>query len=149
MGGAGLARAVLAGAGLGCVEHQGVMLLVCWVLGTCSAHLIAPCCCGVYCMLISLSHHRHSCSGTVPAGKYLLTAPAGLPTCLPLGSAHAARRLPAAGAKEFVSWTDLADRVPALLEEIQADMFNAAKAKFDACLETVGLPLVPAAGACC
>ncbi len=63
---------------------------------------------------------------------------AGLPACRPPACQHSCRPLLAAsGAKEFVSWTDVAARVPALLEEIQADMFTAAKAKFDACLEKV------------
>ena len=33
-------------------------------------------------------------------------------------------------AKEFVAWDDVVTRVPAKLEEIQAEMFNAAKATF-------------------
>ena len=41
------------------------------------------------------------------------------------------------GAKEFVAWADLPARVPALLEQIQADMLAAARAKYDACLERV------------
>ncbi len=38
-------------------------------------------------------------------------------------------------AKETVSWDDLAARVPALLDQVQADMFSRAKLRFDACLE--------------
>ena len=36
-----------------------------------------------------------------------------------------------------MSWADLPARVPALLEQIQGDMLAAARAKYDACLETV------------
>ena len=38
-------------------------------------------------------------------------------------------------AKETISWDDLPTRVPALLEQVQADMFSRAKRRFDACLE--------------
>ena len=40
-----------------------------------------------------------------------------------------------ASAKETISWDDLASRVPALLQEIQRDMYSRAKQRFDACLE--------------
>lgn len=42
-----------------------------------------------------------------------------------------------AGAKETVSWGDVADRVPALLEQIQTDMYAAAKARHSTCVEKV------------
>lgn len=45
--------------------------------------------------------------------------------------------LPLPGAKETVAWADVATRVPALLEQIQSDMFKAAKERYDACLEKV------------
>ena len=38
-------------------------------------------------------------------------------------------------AKETVSWDDLATKIPALLEQVQADMFARAKQRFDSCLE--------------
>ncbi|WIA22172.1 hypothetical protein OEZ86_008613 [Tetradesmus obliquus] len=41
------------------------------------------------------------------------------------------------GAKEFVPWDQVATRVPELLEQIQADMLAKAKARYDACVETV------------
>ncbi len=44
-------------------------------------------------------------------------------------------RVCAAGAKETVAWADVATRVPALLETIQADMFAAAKARTADCTE--------------
>jgi hypothetical protein len=111
---------------------------------------MAPCRCGGFAPCC-VTPSTHSCCGqlwdSTCSASRSLTPPADLCTCLPAPAcAHVAHPLPAAGAKEFVSWTDLADRVPVLLEEIQADMFKAAKAKFDACLETVGLLLVPAAG---
>eukprot|EP00878_Enallax_costatus_P002799 GHUV01002991.1.p1 GENE.GHUV01002991.1~~GHUV01002991.1.p1 ORF type:complete len:549 (+),score=178.34 GHUV01002991.1:215-1861(+) len=41
------------------------------------------------------------------------------------------------GAKEFVQWDQVATRLPQLLEEIQNDMFNKAKTRYDACVEKV------------
>lgn len=38
-------------------------------------------------------------------------------------------------AKETVSWDDLATKIPALLAQVQADMYARAKARFDSCLE--------------
>jgi prolyl-tRNA synthetase len=40
------------------------------------------------------------------------------------------------GAKETVAWADVATRVPALLEEIQADMLAARRRELDECIET-------------
>lgn len=42
-----------------------------------------------------------------------------------------------AGGKETIAWADVADRVPALLEQIQTDMFAAAKARHSTCTEVV------------
>jgi prolyl-tRNA synthetase len=41
------------------------------------------------------------------------------------------------GAKETVAWGDVVARVPVLLETIQADMYAAARAKYDACMKRV------------
>ena len=38
-------------------------------------------------------------------------------------------------AKETVSWDELATKIPALLERVQADMYARAKARFNSCLE--------------
>jgi prolyl-tRNA synthetase len=40
------------------------------------------------------------------------------------------------GAKETIAWADLAARVPALLEEVQADLLAGARARYDASVET-------------
>lgn len=42
-----------------------------------------------------------------------------------------------AGAKEFVPWTELTTRVPALLEQIQSDLLTSARQRYDACIEKV------------
>ncbi|KAF6262604.1 hypothetical protein COO60DRAFT_1494915 [Scenedesmus sp. NREL 46B-D3] len=41
------------------------------------------------------------------------------------------------GAKEFVTWDQVGTRVPELLQQIQADMFNRAKERYAACVDTV------------
>eukprot|EP00195_Chlamydomonas_chlamydogama_P010373 CAMPEP_0202894502 /NCGR_PEP_ID=MMETSP1392-20130828/3899_1 /ASSEMBLY_ACC=CAM_ASM_000868 /TAXON_ID=225041 /ORGANISM="Chlamydomonas chlamydogama, Strain SAG 11-48b" /LENGTH=539 /DNA_ID=CAMNT_0049579229 /DNA_START=202 /DNA_END=1821 /DNA_ORIENTATION=- len=77
-----------------------------------------------------------------PGWKYNHWELKGLPVRLELGPKDMenkkvvlARR--DTGAKEFVPWEEVAARVPALLEEIQADMYNAARTKYDACVEQV------------
>lgn len=42
----------------------------------------------------------------------------------------------AAGTKETVSWADFGERIPALLDAMQSDMLAAARARYDACVET-------------
>lgn len=42
-----------------------------------------------------------------------------------------------AGVKEVVAWADVAARVPVLLEQIQTDMYNSARQRYDACVEKV------------
>lgn len=39
----------------------------------------------------------------------------------------------------MVAWDDVAARVPALLEEIQGDMYAAARKKYDSCVQKVGV----------
>ncbi|KAK9836198.1 hypothetical protein WJX81_008140 [Elliptochloris bilobata] len=76
-----------------------------------------------------------------PGWKYNHWELKGVPLRLELGvkdlekgSALLARR--DTGAKEVVPWADLPARVPALLEQIQADMFAKASAEFGECRET-------------
>ena len=52
----------------------------------------------------------------------------------PLTHKHNAPQQP--GAKETVAWADFATRVPQLLEAVQGDLLAAARARYDACVET-------------
>ncbi|KXZ56462.1 hypothetical protein GPECTOR_1g413 [Gonium pectorale] len=79
-------------------------------------------------------------SNYTPGWKYNHWELKGLPLRMELGpkdmdngAVVLARR--DTGAKETVSWADVATRVPALLETIQADMFAAAKARTSNCTE--------------
>eukprot|EP00197_Chlamydomonas_leiostraca_P011469 CAMPEP_0202869006 /NCGR_PEP_ID=MMETSP1391-20130828/11562_1 /ASSEMBLY_ACC=CAM_ASM_000867 /TAXON_ID=1034604 /ORGANISM="Chlamydomonas leiostraca, Strain SAG 11-49" /LENGTH=536 /DNA_ID=CAMNT_0049549243 /DNA_START=245 /DNA_END=1855 /DNA_ORIENTATION=+ len=77
-----------------------------------------------------------------PGWKYNYWELRGLPIRLELGpkdmengAVVLARR--DTGAKETVAWADVAARVPALLDQIQADMYTSAKQRYDDCLEKV------------
>ncbi|PSC73094.1 prolyl-tRNA synthetase [Micractinium conductrix] len=76
-----------------------------------------------------------------PGWKYNYWELRGVPLRIELGPrdmeggcAMLARR--DTGAKESVAWGELAARVPALLDQIQSDLFTKARAAFDGCVET-------------
>eukprot|EP00884_Botryococcus_braunii_P010190 jgi/Botrbrau1/19172/Bobra.0077s0081.1 len=77
-----------------------------------------------------------------PGWKYNHWEVKGVPVRLELGpkdmqagAAQLARR--DGGAKEVVAWADLAARIPALLEQIQTDMYEKQKAIFESSIEKV------------
>eukprot|EP00891_Asterochloris_glomerata_P006360 jgi/Astpho2/6360/fgenesh1_pm.00091_%23_8_t len=77
-----------------------------------------------------------------PGWKYNHWELKGVPLRLELGprdmqeqKVMAARR--DTGAKESLGWNELATRVPALLEQVQAEMLQRAQAEFDGCIECV------------
>lgn len=77
-----------------------------------------------------------------PGWKYNHWEMKGLPLRMELGpmdmdkqAVMCARR--DTGTKESIPWADVASKVPVLLEQIQTDMFNKAKERYDTCLEKV------------
>jgi len=60
----------------------------------------------------------------------------GNPNPSPPPTPHPTPPHPTKGVKETVSWADVAERVPALLAAIQSDMLEAARARYEACVET-------------
>lgn len=77
-------------------------------------------------------------AGCSALGPGSLAAAPSMPLS-PLASCSCVRTslLHAPGAKDFVTWSDLAARVPQLLQQIQADMLAAARARYNASLEQV------------
>lgn len=76
-----------------------------------------------------------------PGWKYSHWEVKGVPLRLEVGPRDLAARTAVlvrrdTGTKEVVAWADLAGRVPALLDTIQAEMLASKQAAFDACLET-------------